>query len=433
MKLGPTLARAPRKDLRFVTPIIAAYVVRTTDDITGQISAAVLKFQEMWRVATMKSGFIRREAGRRRTRWAGAIEVDLLHPRLLGGERKRAFLEAQGIEPDMITSDQRVVVLHAHVVVDCRGHASPDALVADLRASWPGPYRVVAKPILDEATVGDQVDRLLNYASKRRLRYSEAWAGARTRYTVVIEQPWKKFLTAIYESLGEALVISNIHSRSRSTTKRTSDAQIHQCSIEKSDNRESLQLDIQYDYLEKGNNYSDTDENVSEAESSRLILLVHKKYSQQRGGHYHARDRHHAVLQHEQDVCSDARRDHLDTREMGAATPQPGKPASAVWGRNARSEDRAGAPGDRSRARRDREDQGRGGGEKSRSSGSNFIAHSISVGAIERQSSFSTPPVEVDQFNLAIGLVLPDSLHDEMFGPLADKPSPATGCPGSRC
>ena len=208
-----TLQRTPRAYLSFVTPIIAIYVVSLDEDIRGMIADEVGRFEDDWRSSMMASGVITRG-----TRWAGSIELDLLHPTLLGGAHKKALREALGVDTDSMRSDQRVLVLHAHIVVDHRGHSNQDCMMTDLRAEFPGPRRILAKPLYENGTVPQNLSNIADYSTKFRMSYSEAWEGGRTKFHVPFEPEWREFVMSLYERIGVArMIVTNVKSRA---TKR---------------------------------------------------------------------------------------------------------------------------------------------------------------------------------------------------------------------
>lgn len=212
-----TLSRTPRASLRWVTVIIAAKVVDATDDLSNLdwVSRSADEFVREWRRTLMRSGRIGREG----TRWAGVIEIDLLHPRLLGGGRKQTLLrDALGIaDAGDLTGDSRVAVLHAHLVADVRGH-DPDVLSEAIRKKWAGPWRVVSKPLSATETVSVNLERLASYSTKFRFRYSEAWEGRPTKfYGANYEPQWAALMNKFYGVLETTrLVFGSIKSRAES-------------------------------------------------------------------------------------------------------------------------------------------------------------------------------------------------------------------------
>jgi hypothetical protein len=214
------LRATPRENLWWVTVIIDVRIVSLSDDVASDIIELVEQFHDDWRQAMMISGFIGRIKGRPATRWAGVIEFDLLHPKHLGGKHKRDLREALGVDAAMMRPDQRVLVLHAHLVVDDRGHSSREAMMRDVRANWPGPRRVVAIPLYKTGTVAENLCNLAGYSTKFKMRYSEAWEGKRTSYHAPFEPEWREYVTGLYEAIGvQQMLIANVKTRAGQPSK----------------------------------------------------------------------------------------------------------------------------------------------------------------------------------------------------------------------
>jgi hypothetical protein len=214
------LRATPRENLWWVTVIIDVRIVSLSDDVASDIIELVEQFHDEWRQAMMTSGFIGRIKGRPATRWAGVIEFDLLHPEHLGGKHKRDLREALGVDAAMMRLDQRVLVLHAHLVVDDRGHSSHETMMRDVRASWPGPWRVVAIPLYKTGSVSENLSNLAGYSTKFQMRYSEAWEGKRTSYHGNFKPEWREYVTGLYEAIGvQQMLITNVKSRAGQSSK----------------------------------------------------------------------------------------------------------------------------------------------------------------------------------------------------------------------
>lgn len=204
------MSRTPRNRLKFVTPIIAALVVRLDEDVTDKVRKVVADHQSEWRNIMMGSGRIRRDTG---SRWAGSIEFDLLHPRMLGGAHKRELMKALGVDLDALSLDHRILVVHSHIVVDLRGHDLGD-LDRALRTQWQGPRRVHIESIRATGTVAENLSRIAGYVTKMRMQYSEAWEGGRTRYLCAFEPAWRRYISDLYRNVGlENLVVSNVRAQ----------------------------------------------------------------------------------------------------------------------------------------------------------------------------------------------------------------------------
>lgn len=221
-----TLWRTPRDMLRWATVVIAARVVRADDD-TSWVLKVIEEFHAHWREAVMASGRIAASVrGGRRTRWVGSIEVDLLAPDAPVSTQKDALLRDllgdQEADLEALAPGLRVVVVHAHVVLDCRGHEFPQALAQDLRITWPGARRVHVESIRSTGTVPENLTRIADYITKHVHRYSTAWMGGKTMFLRNYEPEWREYIHEIYDSVDyPKLIFSNIQSQARSEPECT--------------------------------------------------------------------------------------------------------------------------------------------------------------------------------------------------------------------
>lgn len=205
-----TMARAPRDRLRWTTLILAVRVVRLGDDPSDEVISIIEQLPDELRACAMQSGFLKRG-----TRWAGVVEIDLVHPRLLGGAAKRELIGVlAGIDPDTLTADQRLIIVHLHAVVDSKGHAKPDKFADDMRKWWPGPRRVHSASIWTEGTVAENLTRLASYSTKLWNHYSEAWEGRTTRRLMAREPEWTAWMRRLHDAIGLSnMVVSSVSSR----------------------------------------------------------------------------------------------------------------------------------------------------------------------------------------------------------------------------
>lgn len=208
------LRRSPRDALRWVTVIHAAWVVGPWDGTAALVRDAATRLAAEWRETLMRSGRIRRDP-RGHTRMVGVIELDLLHSAVTSSAMKQALLNEFGIDTSRLGKHQRVLVLHTHMVIDGRGHASWSALDHDLRAQWPGPRRVHVAHLYDEGTVAKNLNTLADYSTKFKFMYSKALLGQKAQFTgLEYEEVWTKYVKNIYREIGfENLKISTLNSR----------------------------------------------------------------------------------------------------------------------------------------------------------------------------------------------------------------------------
>ena len=205
------LDRTPRECLRHITPIISARVVSTDDD-PGWAAADVAAFQVSWKYTLATNGIIAPSTrGAGRTRWAGSIELDLVHPRMTRSAAKRALFQDLGVDVDALRPTDRIAVLHAHIVVDCRGHSSVHRLARDLRQAFPGTRRVHIGTLYDTGTVSANLDGIASYVTKHVSRYSSSWVERKTIYWGAYEQEWRVYVDKLYRRICYSkLLVSNV-------------------------------------------------------------------------------------------------------------------------------------------------------------------------------------------------------------------------------
>jgi len=208
---------APHERLWFATIIFAVLVVRLDEDRSEEVKAIIADNKSKWDATLQASGSIARDPG---TRWAGPVEIDLLNPRHYCGGAKRCLMADLGVDIDTLTPEHRVMIVHAHIIVDRRGHTRR-TLDRAIRTQWPGPRRVVLADISDEGTVASNLSNIADYATKFRLQYSDAWDGKRTRYGSRYESAWRRYMTDLYNKVGwENFLFMHVRVQSAATPKR---------------------------------------------------------------------------------------------------------------------------------------------------------------------------------------------------------------------
>ena len=206
--------RTPHEALLWLTTVVAAYVVTIHDDIRVPIRAAVKRYDSERTAAYQRSGRTYRSP-RGWTRFCGAIEIDLIHPRIarMCSRTKAGLLAELGIDASALRDDQRIVLLHEHAIIDHRGHASEKAFKRDLRQAWPGKRRIHGKRLYTEGTVAKNLRNLAEYSGKFRLVYALAWDDRKTSYlrSGEYELEWRDYVRALYRAIGVSrLLNSNI-------------------------------------------------------------------------------------------------------------------------------------------------------------------------------------------------------------------------------
>lgn len=209
------LRRTPRSDLRWVTVVHAASVVRLDDCCYSELVEAAAVIRANWRQTMMNGGRIRRDP-RGYTRWVGVIELDLLHPRMICSRMKSELLSGFGIDFASLQNEERIIVLHSHMLVDGRGHKSWGDLERDIKRQWSsGPRQVHIAQIYKTGTLLQNINELAAYSTKFKFLYSKAWLGERTSFgSRSYGADWTEYVRNAYIAIGiENLSISSVHSR----------------------------------------------------------------------------------------------------------------------------------------------------------------------------------------------------------------------------
>lgn len=211
------LDRTPLEYLRFVTIVAHAAVCSRPDDpaLVETVAQKAQAFADLFKATLRATG----TCGRGATRWAGVLEVDLVHPRMAGGAHKqRLFVDVFGLQSEDVDQKDRIAVLHLHAVIDVRGHGI-EMLDKVLRETWPGARRVELRRLHADKSVEGNLKRLAEYSTKYRYRYAEAWLGRRTKYYMPVEKEWQQALDNMYGHIGD-LIVANVVSRARPECRR---------------------------------------------------------------------------------------------------------------------------------------------------------------------------------------------------------------------
>ena len=195
--------RSPHSSLLWVTVVIDSFIVTLDDDVSVRVRDVVAAYHAERRNAYRRSGRINRNP-RGQTRWSGCIEIDLIPAKVarMCSRSKSSLLAELGVDVTALRSDQYVLVVHEHALVDHRGHASADAFKRDLRAAWPGCRRVHTTELHRTGTVAENVARLASYASKFCFRHGVAWDGRRTQFLGDYRPEWREYIRRVYETVG---------------------------------------------------------------------------------------------------------------------------------------------------------------------------------------------------------------------------------------
>lgn len=199
------LKKVPADRLRFVTIIIAAHRVKLGDDVSALVTADLANFENDFRNCLF--GHLTRGV-----RVAGVFEVDIVHPRLLTAG-KRALLRDAGV--DEIATDEQVIIVHIHMLIDCRGYESPEALGHDLRKQFTGPRRVFLENLHSDSTALE-IENIAGYCTKHIRAYSSAYDsdGRKVKFTINFDREWAAWLDRLYCAISlDRTVYSTTSSR----------------------------------------------------------------------------------------------------------------------------------------------------------------------------------------------------------------------------
>lgn len=210
------LTTSERRHLRWVTIILKVLRVREADitdidrrrEVCAEIAEIVADFRGDWTAQTRG----RNLSG---LRWRGVVEIDVRRHVTADGHAA-ATMAALGVDTASLAADERLVVVHVHLVVDGAGRASDDdsdgTAWADhvgriLRSVWMGPWRVLLKPLRSDQTVAEAVERLHGYCHKDRRQYVAAGGlgDAPTRYGDAYEWSWTRLVSSAYAGINREL------------------------------------------------------------------------------------------------------------------------------------------------------------------------------------------------------------------------------------
>ncbi len=188
------MKKAPAERLRHGTIIISAHRVKLTDDVSALVAADIAKFQSDFRSCLM--GHLTRGV-----RVAGVFEIDIVTPKLLT-DGKRALL--RDVDVDEIAADEQVIIVHIHMLIDCRGYDSPEALGRDLRKQFPGSRRIVLQELHADKSVLENIENLAGYVTKHIRAYSNAYDddGRKVKFTINFDREWGAWLDRLYQNIS---------------------------------------------------------------------------------------------------------------------------------------------------------------------------------------------------------------------------------------
>lgn len=209
------LTTRERRHLRWLTIILKVLRVREADiidpDGRRKVCAEIAKIAADYRREWTGMARGRSLSG---LRWRGVIEIDIRRHVAEGGH-SAATMAALGADTAALAADERLVVVHVHLVVDGAGRAADDDLdgsgwadeVGDvLRSIWRAPWGVHITGLRTDQTVPEAVERLYGYCAKDRRQYATGGlGGAVTKYGDAYEWSWTRLVTAAYAGIDREL------------------------------------------------------------------------------------------------------------------------------------------------------------------------------------------------------------------------------------
>lgn len=199
------LKKVPADRLRFVTIIIAAHRVKLTDDVSALVAADLANFETDFRNCLV--GHLTRGV-----RVVGVFEIDIVSSKLLTAG-KRALL--RDVDVEAIAADEQVIIVHIHMLIDCRSYDSPEALGRDLRKQFPGARRVHLQG-LHSGNAALEIENLAGYFTKQIRAYSSAYDadGRKVKFTTNFDREWAAWLDRLYCAISlDRTVYSTTSSR----------------------------------------------------------------------------------------------------------------------------------------------------------------------------------------------------------------------------
>jgi len=195
-------ARVPAHRLGFATVIVGGLRVADpsqSDHYLAWTRRQIAEFRAGYRARALKwlPGI----------RWRGAFEVDLLHPDHMGPQRLTT-LASMGLQLDGFADTDRVILPHLHAVIDL-GEYDRDRVVAQLKAEYPGPWRVHMTGLHTDKPVALNLELIAGYVTKQWFSYAKSYEGVRTKAIRPYEPEWRDCMLQVVGGLGYDLITFN--------------------------------------------------------------------------------------------------------------------------------------------------------------------------------------------------------------------------------
>lgn len=202
-KLAPSwrgLATQAHADCRFVTIIIGAIRVNDLDmrdpsSVSQVVEGMIAGFRRDWSGLTKGRAF----PG---LWWRGQFELEL-HREIPRESHREALLKDLGLDVPALGRDERVLVVHVHLVAVLPPGIDADDLRARFTRTWPGRWRTEVKGLYAHQTTEEAVTRLCSYVHKHRLEYSSGGlAGEPVRFEDAYGIGWGRFVNKVYRAFS---------------------------------------------------------------------------------------------------------------------------------------------------------------------------------------------------------------------------------------
>lgn len=207
-----------RRTLRWVTVIIGALRLRRADVWHQEGRLATIA-----EVARMAAEYRSTWTGLTRGRhlsgmtWRGALEL-AVERQIEPGSHCATTLAAMGVDASPLAPDERLIVVHAHLVLavddveaivdELDGERWADHVRGVLKQAWPGPWRTLVKSLRADQSVRTAITRLCSYCHKQVTRYVENGTGygdVPTRYADHYEPAWRLLVRQTYRAIDVEL------------------------------------------------------------------------------------------------------------------------------------------------------------------------------------------------------------------------------------
>lgn len=199
-----------KRSLRFVTVIIGAVRLRESDlEDPALVEKIVISVDDMFEQFRRDWTGLTRGRHLKGYTWRGEFELDLRRGDL--GEHCRATLAAVECDVSPLAKDERVLIVHVHLVLEASKVIGPEDVTGDgwadkvrehLRGAWPGSRRTQVKGLYEGQTVRMAVKKIHGYVRKREMCYSTGgFNDEPTKFEEPYEIVWERLVKCCYNGL----------------------------------------------------------------------------------------------------------------------------------------------------------------------------------------------------------------------------------------